>query len=133
MLAIPTFRSPCSLRCESLEVISALYRFDHDAESRFHTSCLCKRIQFIALYREDGLYFEDCSECGGSSGNTSAFFQVFEGIYCNINRGIHSFFFQNVPDLPCCESFFSQRFCIQYGECLGTEMRWLSATNTRSL
>ena len=106
------------------------YRLQHDPEGGLHAPGFGVGIQFAALYGENRLQTQYGADCCRGGGDPSAFFQIFQRIYGNIDAGVQSFLFQDLFDFCCCFSFFCQSPGIIYRVSWGTEMRWLFTTYT---
>ena len=91
-----------------------LYCLKHGAKGGFHSPGFSVRVQLAALNGENRLEFEHGSDGCGGRGDPPALFQIFQCVHCDIDTGVQSFFFQNIFNLFCGFSLFSQNFGVIY-------------------
>lgn len=75
------------------------YSVQHCAESGFQSSCLGVRIQLVSLDGQNGLQLEHCADGSGSGCDPSAFLQIFQSVYSDVDAGIQRFSLQDLFDL----------------------------------
>ena len=92
-----------------------MQRFAHLSERAFHAPRFRMCIQLVPSDPHDRFDIQDTSDRRHCRCDTSAFFQIFQRIHCDIDRRVERLLFQTLFDLASCHPLLCHLTCVKYG------------------